>query len=177
MTRSSSAGEPSKTYTGTWTVGASGTAGNPITIAASAEAGHNGTVIFDYSALGNSATATGVTMNGNYVTLTGAVGGTNHLEINNLVNTGSGTSSAGVSCNGRTGIVVDHVTFNNDNNPIRCTSTTGITINNNRFLQVRGDAAVAMAGSTGGFDASQVYGNTVALACNPVGTSPTTGGP
>ena len=174
-----SGGTSSQTYTGTLTVGASGTAGAPITVAAATDPGHNGNVVFDYSGLGSSASATAITINGNYVTLYGAVGVASHLAINNLFNTSSGTSSAGVVCSGRTGIVIDHVTFANDNNPIRCTSTTGITISNNIFQQVRGDAVIGMAGSTGGFDSSQIYGNTIGVVCNPQSTPPTSvcGGP
>jgi hypothetical protein len=148
-----------RTYTSTLTVFARGTSGRPVTIAASSAAGHNGMVVFDYRGFGSSAEATGITLDGNHLTLSGKVGRANHLRIDNLVNTSSGTSSAGVSCAGHTGIRILHVTFTNDNNPISCTSTSGITISHNRFVRVRGDAAIAMAGSRGGLDSSIVSGN------------------
>jgi chitodextrinase len=163
-----SGGSTSQTYTApSFTVGASGTAAQPITIRPGTNPGHNGTVVFDYSSLGSSATATGISLGSrSYVTVTGDVGGASHWQLNNLYNTGSGTSSVGITGNG-TGITVDRMTFVNDNNPVRFTSTTGITISNNSFQQVRGDAAVAMAGSTGGFDSSWVFGNYIERECKP----------
>jgi hypothetical protein len=156
-----SGGANKRTYTGTMRIGATGAPGRPITLAASPDDGHNGTVIFDFAGLSPSATAAGITVDGNYTTISGAVAGANHLRIINLFNTSSGTSSAGVFCAGHVGIRINHVTFSNDNNPIHCTGATRTAITNNRFIRVRGDAAIGLAGSKGGFGASVVSGNYV----------------
>jgi hypothetical protein len=108
------------------------------------------------------------------VTITGDVAGTSHWQINNLFNTSSATGSVGIAgTSGNTGITIDRMTFVNDNNPVRLTSTSGVTISNNSFQQVRGDAAIAMAGSTGGLDSSVVYGNYIERECQPSGAVPT----
>jgi ABC-type hemin transport system substrate-binding protein len=62
-----------KTYTESWSVEASGTAGNPITITVdAANASHNGTAVFDYDARGDNATVIGVTLSGrSYITISG----------------------------------------------------------------------------------------------------------
>jgi hypothetical protein len=156
-----SGGAGTRTYAGTMVVDASGRPGRPIRIAASSAKGHDGSVVFDYAGLGSSATATAIDVRGNHVTISGAVRGRNHLVVRNLFNTSSGTASAGISCSGHTGIRIDHVTFSNDNNPIHCTSASGITVTHDRFLGVRGDAAIGLAGSRGGFDSSIVSGNYV----------------
>jgi hypothetical protein len=92
-----SGGSSSKTYTELWSVGASGVSGNPITITVDAlNPSHNGTVILDYSACGNNCTAIGITLNHNYLVFTGNVNGTSHIQINNLRNTTSSRSTAGL---------------------------------------------------------------------------------
>ena len=171
-----SGGSTSQTYTApSFTVGASGTASQPLTIRPGADPGHDGTVVFDYASLGGSATATGISLGSrSNVTITGDVGSVSHWQLKNLYNTSSGTSSDGIAgSGGNTGIKVDRMTFVNDNNPVRFTSTTGITISNNSFQQVRGDAAIAMAGSSGGFDSSRIFGNYIERECTPNGGVPT----
>src|ERR1044071_9373988 len=102
------------------TVGASGAAGSPITIAVdAANTSPNGTVIFDYNQFGDNATVKGITCSLSYVTFNGNVGGQNHIQINNLRNTTSGTTSIGFYSDSTTGVVVDHLTFINNNNPVR----------------------------------------------------------
>ena len=82
-----SGGSTSKTYTETWTVGASGTVASPIRIALdAANPAHNGLVIFDFNASGDSGTATAITCSRNYVTFDGNVNGACHLVIANLRN-------------------------------------------------------------------------------------------
>lgn len=46
------------------------------------------------------------------------------------------------------------------------TSATGFTISNSSFQQVRGDAAIAVAGSTGSWDANQIFNNYVETMFN-----------
>jgi hypothetical protein len=172
-----SGGSTSQTYTApSFTVGASGTSSQPITIRPGVDPQHNGTVVFDYASLGSSATATGISLGSrSYVTITGDVNGTSHWQVNNLYNTGSATSAVGIiGGSGNTGITVDRMTFVNDNNPVRFTSTTGITVSNNSFQQTRGDAVVGLAGSTGVFDSSRVFGNYIERECNlaPSGACP-----
>ena len=158
-----SGGRTSQTYTGTMTIGRSGVAGAPITIAAGRGAGHNGKVIFDYSAGGATNSSSAISLNGhNYITIEG-------FAINDLYNTSSGTSSVGVSGTGNSGITITHMSFSNDNNPVRITSATGNTISDSYFYGTRGDAAMALAGSTGGFGSTQVYGNYIETVCREGG--------
>jgi len=171
-----SGGATSQTYTETWTVGAGGTAGSPITIAVdAADSNHNGTVIFDYTSLGSSTSQTGISIAHNYVTLTGNVNGASHIQVNNLYNTSSQTSSVGVQANsnGSTGVTVDYITFNNDNNPIRMSHANGDVISNNTMLVVRGDAGIAINGSSGADTLNSIFGNHIELHCNPGSSVPT----
>jgi Concanavalin A-like lectin/glucanases superfamily len=159
-----SGGRTSQTYTGTMTIERSGTAALPITIAAGHDPGHNGAVILDYSAGGAQNTAVAISLNGqNHITISG-------LRINNLYNTASGTSSVGIYGSGDTGITVTDMSFTNDNNPVRITSATRNVISNSYFYRTRGDAAIALAGSTGGFDSTEVYGNYIETVCQQGGS-------
>jgi hypothetical protein len=54
----------------------------------------------------------------------------------------------------------------NCNIPVKMTSSTGFNIHHCNLRQVRGDAAVAAAGSSGGFDASTVCSNTFEMLFN-----------
>jgi hypothetical protein len=167
-----SGGSTSATYATTWSVNASGTAASPIRIAVdAADPSHNGTVLFDYNADGDGSNRNAITINGNYVTFDGNVAGQDHIQLNNLRNTGSTSAAVGILASGRTGIVIDHLRFFNDNNPIRITSATGNTVRNSSFEQVRGDAAIGMAASTGTWDANQVYGNYIEIECNLNGSA------
>jgi len=155
-----SGGSSSKTYTELWTIGAGGTAGAPITIAVDAsDPSHNGTVIFDYDADGDTSTRVGITVNQNYVTLSGNVSGANHIQIINLRNTSHGRASIGVSGTSNLGVIIDHLTFVNDNNPIRMDAANGVTVRNCRILQLRGDAGIALNGSSGTWDNNQIHDN------------------
>ena len=160
----------SYTYTTPLTIGASGTSGKPITIAIDGSStAHSGTAIFDLSADGTSSTRTAIVVGSeSYVTIDGDVAGANHILIRNIVNTSSGTSGIGVGGWGTRGITIDHVSFANVNNGVRITSSQGIVIRNGSFTGIRGDAAVGLAGSTGGFDASVVRDSTFQLLCLPV---------
>jgi chitodextrinase len=162
-----SGGSTSQTYASSWSINASGTATAPITIAVDASSpAHSGRAVFDYNADGNGSTRTAIKVNGNYVTLSGNVGGANHIELDNLRNTSTGTTSVGIEAGGQVGIVVDHMTFINDNNPVRMAYTSGSVVRNSSFQQVRGDAAIAMVGTTGGFDTNLVYNNYIETMCN-----------
>ncbi len=155
-----SGGSTSQTYTELVTIGKSGTSGLPITITLDAEnASHNGTVIFDYNSCGNSCTSTGITMNNNYIVLSGNVGGSNHIQINNIHNTTTSRSSIGISGSNNIGVVIDHVAFTNDNNPLRFDYANGVTVHDCNITQVTGDAAIAMNASSGTFSNNQIYNN------------------
>src|SRR5207249_6670472 len=83
--------------------------------------------------------------------------------------TSSGTSGVGIGgSGGNTGITIDHVAFANVNNGVRITSAQGNTIQSSSFTGIRGDAALALAGSTGGFDSTVVRGNSFQLLCQPM---------
>lgn len=155
-----SGGSSSQTYTESWSVGVSGTASAPITITLDASnPSHNGTVIFDYNADGDSSTLTAITINQSYVTLTGNVNGANHIQLVNLRNTSDSRSSVGIYGSSDPGLVIDHVTFVNDNNPIRIDYANGVTIRNCSITQLRGDAGIAINASTGTWDNNKIYSN------------------
>ena len=176
-----SGGSASKTYTESWSVGTSGTAANPITIAVDAsDSNHNGMVIFDYNQYGDTATTWGITVLRNYITFNGSVNGINHIQINNLRNINTNWYSVGIYSDSTTGITIDHLTFINDNNPIRINYATNITIKNSIFRQVRGDAAISMAASSGSWDANKIYNNYIETMHNtarPPGATYPYGGP
>jgi hypothetical protein len=162
-----SGGSSSKTYTETWSVGASGTAASPIHIAIdAANTSHNGQVIFDYNAAGDQGTLTGVSCSRNYITFTGNVNGAANLVFNNLRNITNRTACVAIDASGTTGVVIDHISSTNCNNPIRLSSATGFTVSNCSLLQVRGDAAISAAGSGGSWDANLVYNNVIGLLYN-----------
>ena len=159
-----SGGATSQTYTETWSVGASGTSGNPITIAVGQDAGHNGTVIFDYNADGDKSTRTAITVNRNYVTFNGNYGGANHIAVRNLRNIINRYSANSIS-GGGTGLTFDHLTFTNDNNPLSISNASGLIIRNCRFEQTRGDRAI-FADTRGSWNANQIYGNYIEILSN-----------
>jgi chitodextrinase len=152
----------SYTYTTPLTIGASGTSSKPITIAVdTSSSAHDGTPVFDFAADGSSSNRTAISVGSqSYVTITG-------VRIQNIVNTSTGTNGIGIGGWSDTGITVDHVAFVNVNNGLRITSAHGNTIENSTFTGIRGDAAVAIAGSTGGFDSTIVRNNTFQLLCLP----------
>ncbi len=155
-----SGGASSQTYTESWTVGASGTASAPITIAIdSSNPSHNGTVVFDYNADGDTSTRVAITVNQNYVTITGNVNGANRIQIANLRNTSDRRATIGISGSSNTGVVIDHVSFVNDNNPIRMDYANGVTVRNCSITQLRGDAGIAMNASSGTWDNNKIYNN------------------
>ena len=155
-----SGGTSTQTYTDIVTIGKSGISGNPITIAVDAtNPSHNGTVIFNYNYCGNSCTSTGLTINQNYIVLSGSVGGTNHIQINNIHNTTTSRSSIGISGSYNVGVVIDHVTFINDNNPMRFDYANGVTVHDCTMTQLTGDAGIAMNASTGTFGKNLIYNN------------------
>ncbi len=162
-----SGGSTQKTYTETWAVGASGTAASPIRIAIdAANPAHNGSVIFDYDSAGDSASFVAISCSRNYVTFDGNVNGASKMAINNLRNTSSPTATVGLGGSGTTGFTVTFLSSTNCNIPVKMTSSTGFNIHNCNFRQIRGDAAVAAAGSSGGFDASTVSSNTFEMLFN-----------
>jgi hypothetical protein len=167
-----SGGSSSKTYNESWTIGVGGTAGAPITIAVdAANPSHNGTVIFDYNADGDASTRVAITVQ-NYVTITGNVNGANHFQIVNLRNTSDRRASIGISGYGNTGVILDHLTFVNDNNPIRLDYANGVTVRYCNITQLRGDAGIALNGSSGSWDNNKIHDNYLEPMVNSA-----TGGP
>jgi hypothetical protein len=94
-----SGGSSSQTYDETFTVGASGSAGKPITITAGVDPGHNGTVVID----AQETRANGVVLNGdNYVDV-------QHLSVRDA-------TDAGISVKNATGgvIIEDNGVYSGD---------------------------------------------------------------
>src|SRR5271157_838615 len=107
-----------KTYTESWSVGASGTSGNPITITVdTANANHNGTAVFDYDALGDNATVSGIALSGrSYITISGNVNGQNHIALKNLRNITNRTAATSIYGDGIMAVIIDHIDITNCNN-------------------------------------------------------------
>jgi hypothetical protein len=166
-----SGGSTSQTYTELVSIGKSGTSSMPITITLDAtSANHNGTVIFNYNLCGNSCVSTGITLNQNYLVLSGNVGGANHIQVNNIHNTTNSRSSVGIGGSDNTGVVIDHVTFINDNNPLRFDYANGVTVHDCTITQLIGDAGIAMNASTGSFGNNLIHSNYIEPNMNaPVG--------
>jgi hypothetical protein len=170
-----SGGRTSKIYTESWSVGASGTVDKPIRIALDANnSDHNGLVIFDYNFAGDQATMTGITCSQNYITFDGTVGGESKFVVSNLRNYLNRYAAVGIYGDSTAGIVVDHVTSTNCNNPIKFVRSTQTVIRNCKLMQVRGDAGISIPNSSGGWDANLVYSNVVEMLHNtsaPAGRS------
>src|SRR6266496_26999 len=176
-----SGGSVSKVYTNSWTVGASGTVGNPIRIAVDAtDSGHNGLVIFDYDYLGDQAgIVAAISCPRDYVTFDGNVRGECHIVISNLRNYTNQYFAYGIDANSTTGVIIDHIATTNCNNSIRLTTSTAFRVSNCNLRQVRGDAAIT-AESYGSWDANLVYSNVIETLFNhaaPVGNEGLYGGP
>jgi hypothetical protein len=166
-----------KIYTESWSVGASGTKGNPITITVdAANVKHNGTAVFDYDAHGDTATVDAITINKrNYITINGNVNGQNHIAIKNLRNIesnphGVGEGSYHANCiigRGNSAIIIDHIDVINCNNPVRLSGgSSGYEIMYSNFMQVRGDAAIFLYANANIWDANLIHDNYIELLQN-----------
>jgi hypothetical protein len=164
-------GTTSVTYTATWKIGKSGTSASPILICPGQDAGHNGRAIFDLGAHSPTATGLGIDFDDHdYVQLSGNYRGARHIEVNNFFNIANGSSSGAVGdTSGGTGHdTIDMIRFRNDNNAVQVSSPEpGWRIQNNSMEGIRGDAAVAMAGSTGALDTNFVTGNYIETVAVP----------
>ena len=184
-----SGGSSEKIYTENWAIGSSGTAGSPITITVdAANPNHNGKVIFDYDQQGDNAVGAAINISyRSYLVFNGNVNGENHIIIRNLRNILDRTQASGIFgfANGATapmqGIVIDHLDFENLNNGVRIYSwVNNSEVKNSRFLQIRGNAAVAILNSGGSWDNNLVHDNYIELLDNgaqPAGASYAYGGP
>jgi len=177
-----SGGKTSKTYTEKWTVGASGASGSPITITVDGgNTNHNGVVVFDMNAWGDTGSGTVIGVaNRSYIVISGNVNGDCRIAISNFRNINDNIAAAGISGYSTANMLIEYVSFTNDNNPINLALSAGFEIRNCVFAGVRGDAAIGVAGSTGGFDSSRVHHNTFTLLYNnaqPPGATYAYGGP
>ena len=176
--------EGTKTYTESWSVGASGTSGNPITIAIdAANSSHNGTAVFDYDAHGDYATADGIFISSrSYITISGNVNGENHIVLKNLRNISERSAATCIVGWSNTAITIDHIDVTNCNNGIRLwsgTAGTGYEVMYSNFTQIRGDVAVMISVSASTWDQVKVHDNYVEILYNsavPPGESGAYGG-
>jgi hypothetical protein len=163
-----------KTYTESWSVQKGGTAGQPITIGVdAADPNHNGIAVFDYDAKGDSAAVNGITVSRDYITVDGNVAGENHIQIKNLRNIYDRNAAYALYADSVEGTVVDHVTFINNNGPVRLQYSTKATISNCDMLQVRGDAAVFLGGSAQPqeWDINRIFNNYIEILYNDAAPS------
>jgi hypothetical protein len=150
-----SGGSTSKTYTNVWTVGASGTSGNPITIRTGQDSGHNGEVIFDWSALGGSSTTKAIICSQNYIVFDGSVSGSRKFTIKNNVNSSDRTGPYGIWGTGTTDVTVRYITATNINNAIKLQYSIGTLVEYCNLIS-RGDVGVGLVESSGGGFGSNV---------------------
>jgi hypothetical protein len=149
-----------KVYSETWSVGKSGVAGSPIWIGVDgATAAHNGTAVFDFTGKSGD----GILCTRSYIHFDGNVFGERHLAIRNFVSS-SKDSARAITAGGSptTGVEVSFMSFQNVNNGVWLNSSGGVSefsVHDNSFTGTRGDVVIGVAGSRGGFDASQVYNN------------------
>lgn len=161
----------SKVYTERWSVGASGSAGKPVTIAVdAADARHNGTVVFDFGEGGDKGTGVGINVsNRSYVTFSGNVNGQNRMLLRNLRNVVDRMNATCLSGSGSSSIVVDHVDFENCNNGVRLSggaAGTGSEVRYSNFRKIRGDVAVMLSMAATTWDLHKVHDNTIELLNN-----------
>ncbi len=162
-----SGGSTQKIYTNSWTVGASGEAGNPIRIAIdAADPNHNGKVIFDYAYAGDHAEITAIKCLQNFVVFDGNVNGECHLVINNLRNILDRFETVGIYADATEGVVVGYLASTNCNNPIRLIYASDFQVHHCNLRGVRGDAAILAAGCSGWWDSNLIYGNHIEVLLN-----------
>lgn len=153
-----------KTYTESWSVGASGSSGNPITITVdAANASHNGTAVFDYDALGDNATVSGIALSGrSHITISGNVNGQNHIALKNLRNITNRTAATSIYGDGITAVIIDHIDITNCNNGLALFSgTAGTEIRYSNLTQIRGDAAIAVGADGTTWDEVRIHDNSI----------------
>jgi len=162
-----SGGSTSKTYTETWTVGASGTSGNPITITVDASnASHNGTVIFDYDSLGDTAgNVEAIICDSSYITISGNVNGDRHISIRNLRDTNTREHASAIRGASGNNIIVEYVEVINCNNGFYLASSSAAKVKY-CSIQVRGDHAVSVFGDSRSWDQSLIHDNEIELLFN-----------
>jgi hypothetical protein len=162
-----SGGSISQVYTDAWTINAAGVPGSPVRIALDAtNSAHSGTVIFDYGFTAGTANFAGITCLRDYVTIDGSVGAARGFAFVNLWNPLDQYNAVAIYAGQTTGVIIDHVTFTNCNNPMRLTESTGFRVCNCDLRQVRGEAAIMAAGCTGNWDANLVYSNSFEMLYN-----------
>lgn len=145
------------TYSGSFlspfTIGASGTAGNPITISIGQDAGHNGVA---------NLTGQYIDLQGRpYIHITGNVGGAQNLWLTDFFDTANRTFANKVLADGTTGFSMDHCYASNVNQCVSLVGAQGFAIDSNTLI-ARGDAAVRAVNSPdNGFDSHTVSRNVI----------------
>jgi len=148
-----SGGSTSKTYTSALTIGASGSAGSPITIKLdAANSAHNGTIVF------NNAYITVA----NYVTVDGSVNGASHLMITNIYDPSNKDNGRAVWGTSTTGVKLYYITVSGCNNGFNLQYATSFEIAHCYFTHILGDSAIMTIQSPGAtFDMNLIYSNTI----------------
>jgi hypothetical protein len=158
-----SGGTTSKTYTATedgmLTVGASGTAGSPITIRTGQDSGHTGQVIFD----GDGQYNTLIHTNGkSYITIDGSYNGTRNWRITNgkigvpggnyydLISFYSGSSSGAK-------VILKYLQIDTGSNGIYIRDCDGFELDNLYIYGIHHDHLIAAEGSTGALGNNKIH--------------------
>ena len=171
-----SGGSTSKTYTDSCTVGASGTAGNPITFKIGQDSGHNGIAIFDIAA--DPSGEVFYLQGRNYITIDGEYNGASHIYMINgqVVNKDNGVAIAAYGSSSD-GFTASYLTISNFNTGIQLIASggfTGATVKNCRLLDIRGEVGIGFAGAQGDWDSNLIYSNYIETASDAGGGPDTT---
>ena len=141
-----SGGTSSKSYSGTFTVGASGTQSSRITIKAGQDSGHNGTVIFN----GN------IVLAQNYVTLDGEYQGQRHFYLPGRAISGSGAVAP----------IIRYVEISNVGLGIAMVYGSGGEFAYNKITGITTDAAIRLNARNQGvsnFDQTLIHDNEIQI--------------
>lgn len=168
-----SGGATSKTYTEKWSIGASGSEGDPITITVdTSDEDHDGQVIFDYSAGGASSTGSGIDIASRAYIVIDGVDSNRRIKIQDLYNTTDKTACYSiVSASGaQNNLTIQYVEFENVNHGVWLNRFNTVEISYCKFIGVRGDAAISLlttedAGADS-FDENLIHHNEVEMLYN-----------
>jgi hypothetical protein len=139
------------------TVGASGTAGSPISISSSTDSGHNSPVVFEYDSQGDQCSTTyAFIASHSYIVFNGL----RWQNLRNILNRYNGYCLYGSG----SGIVVQNCTVSNCNNGFNISGTANVMAHCT-LQAIRGDAGITF-GSSGSWGANLIYSNSIECYVN-----------
>lgn len=174
-----SGGSSSKTYYESLSVGASGSAGSPITIKVGQDSGHNGTVVLDFNSQGDSGSGSAISIyNRSFITISGNYGGSRRIKIQNLRNPNKITDAAAIGGTGTSAgnIIIEYVEVDNCNNGVLISYPQAPIEVRYSKLRFRGDAGVGLIDCsttpTPGWDFHKIHDNEIIPMIGNAGGGP-----